>query len=749
MKNNNIIFGNGNEFIEPAIPKKNPPPKIVYPRNYAEAKELIIKDLRATVNSFKEIPEYKRMDQMVFTVKTNKKFTAKSFDIKSLYRKIGLQKVGSRPIGSGEDLTKLDFVMGNPSNLEHFISKFDDYMNQTTEKEILYVDAISLISNYEIFKAVPKKWDPSYVEFVLHYFQDPEKAINKLVTILESKGKVEDVQTLIFDSSLIFVNAKITELDFTELYDFNPLRSVNPYTINEPKILSSFKQEPNKFAVEKGRISTLPKIGVIDGGVETKFNDFFSGLVQEKYHVNNNPSDKYIEHGTAVAGLIMYGDLTNLSEDVKLEPDFCIESIRGLPCGNLKSSEGTESYDYNMIEVVNLLKKAVPNQPEIDIYNISIGPVGPVIDDYISSFTLMIDKLAYQYNKLFFVAVGNTGAEYGLNSRIQSPSDSVNNIGVASYYIDSSGKPNAAEYNSIGLGREGAKIKPDFLEHGGNSSDMVTMLNSYDYLLNKGYGTSFATPLVARKAGLLMKESEDLDALTVRTLLIHESTNFDDSSDISYVGRGIVKEEIGDILYSEDNEFKIIYSGFISSRSYSKLEIPLPENLESKSYEFTWTVGVLTDINETQADSYTKYTVEDYFYPDSFKYSFKRDGKNKIVSVFEQEELDEALTTEGWTKPTYPNPAKNVKHLTESDLRKRMKWDTTTTKRALQTSKSLNRPFILLHGLNRDAERVRIKFCVVVTVRALNEAEPLYMKVQQNHLILKPIEIQNNLEVIL
>jgi len=27
MKNNNIIFGNGNEFIEPAIPKKTLPLK--------------------------------------------------------------------------------------------------------------------------------------------------------------------------------------------------------------------------------------------------------------------------------------------------------------------------------------------------------------------------------------------------------------------------------------------------------------------------------------------------------------------------------------------------------------------------------------------------------------------------------------------------------------------------------------------------------------------------------------------------
>ncbi len=57
----------------------------------------------------------------------------------------------------------------------------------------------------------------------------------------------------------------------------------------------------------------------------------------------------------------------------------------------------------------------------VRIVNLSFGPRGPIGDDSISRFTYTLDRLAYDWNVLPVVAVGNDGESGG--GRIQAPAD--------------------------------------------------------------------------------------------------------------------------------------------------------------------------------------------------------------------------------------------------------------------------------------------------------------------------------------
>lgn len=61
-----------------------------------------------------------------------------------------------------------------------------------------------------------------------------------------------------------------------------------------------------------------------------------------------------------------------------------------------------------------------------------------------------------------------------------------------------------APYSCVGPGREGAKIKPDLLEYGGDINKPFVVVASSGNALGASAGTSFASPLLVHKLGRMM-----------------------------------------------------------------------------------------------------------------------------------------------------------------------------------------------------------------------------------------------------
>ena len=59
----------------------------------------------------------------------------------------------------------------------------------------------------------------------------------------------------------------------------------------------------------------LKKVGVIDGGINLR-NSFFQQVATQNYEVGSSPSESFTAHGSSVASLILYGDLSNFEAGI-------------------------------------------------------------------------------------------------------------------------------------------------------------------------------------------------------------------------------------------------------------------------------------------------------------------------------------------------------------------------------------------------------------------------------------------------
>lgn len=258
--------------------------------------------------------------------------------------------------------------------------------------------------------------------------------------------------------------------------------------------------------------------------------------------------------------------------------------------------------------------------------------------------------------------------------------------------------------------------------------------------MNKVHGTSFAAPHVTRKLGLILASYPELNVWQARALLEHSlALNISSKIDISIDSKGEFNVGEVQLLFSNEDEVRILYSGNISSKGYVIFPVPLPEETMAKSATITWTLVTKTKVNPDCPDKYTEYGIEDDFYPNDEKSS----SKDVDVSTDEGQELFETLLQEGYKKSSYPKK-ENPKYIEESKRRRDfLKWDTVKTKKVNKRISSLNKPFIRLHGLARSDRRERIEYALVVTVRYKDDVR-MYANIMNKYPILQPIILQNN-----
>ncbi|MDT2273713.1 hypothetical protein P7H20_00815 [Paenibacillus larvae] len=51
--------------------------------------------------------------------------------------------------------------------------------------------------------------------------------------------------------------------------------------------------------------------------------------------------------------------------------------------------------DFDLYEAIEFIEQVVPNRHDIDVYNLSFGPTGPIFDDEISKLPYALDTLAW------------------------------------------------------------------------------------------------------------------------------------------------------------------------------------------------------------------------------------------------------------------------------------------------------------------------------------------------------------------
>ncbi|MBC3803348.1 S8 family serine peptidase [Acetobacterium fimetarium] len=749
-KEKHPILAHGELYVEPIVKKKAGGPKKI-PHEYQDAKLRILDEIDKIHDKIISNAEV-FMKEKIICVRMEPKFEAKSYVPTALIQSNDSMKiVGGRKYnyfdGQGEQISaKLYFIKTNDMGIRNLRSTLESGSRdniETWRNQIGSIHSLDLLEPDEKVMGFEEKWDHGSVEIVLHPLGAESDDLLKLF-YETSNIAIERTKVRRYEDGLIFISANCSKNEIEKIKKINPLRAIHPLgrvDIAPIREATSENAPQIKPSQHKSNIS----VGVFDGGADVSV-PLLNGYVNANDCVETHPDLDYISHGTGVCGVVLHGNLAGKSKNDLLEvPCLSIESYRVLPLKN-------ES-DFELYEAIDAIEQVVKTRNDLKLFNLSFGPIGAIVDDSISRFTYVLDRLTYdvpegETNPLFCVAVGNDGDLGFPFNRIQSPSDMVNGLGVGAYTIDLDGEKQKASYSCIGGGREGAKIKPDFLEFGGSIDRPFVLVGTKPNTLAASAGTSFASPLVVNKIGTLMAHSENIEPHLGRTLLIHNAERACHLTQEDQ-GYGFCPDNVHEILTCEDKKVTILYSGTLEPKQTVQLPVFAPHiNRVAGNVTISWTITTIVDPFVNDPDAYTNNCIEDVFIPHEMTFNFSKYGHpTKKLNLLKKDSIIQAseLLDNGYKKSNFPVSHPSKKYWEETDLRATdLKWDTVISKYQRMRGASLLNPAITLHAIGRnDFDARELKYFVAVSIEAPNFEGSLYDTILQNYQNLAPIEIRN------
>ena len=323
-----------------------------------------------------------------------------------------------------------------------------------------------------------------------------------------------------------------------------------------------------KEEIEIPKPQNEPIIGVID----TLFDEsvYFNSWVENIDYLEDFEQllykDAKREHGTEVTSILVDGPRMNPWLDDG--------------CGRFRVRHfGVCEDKISTARLVRKIREIVDRNPDIHVWNISLGTEDEVSKNFISYDAAVLDDLQAKKNILFVISGTNDDREERSGIlRIGSPADSLNSIVVNTVRRD--GRP-------VSYSRKGNVLsffnKPDISYYGGDYDDRIIAYSP------KGaepvYGTSFAAPWISRKLCYLI-DIVGLPREVAKALLIDSAAGWDykqsNFKNKDIMGYGIVPISISDILQTESDEIRFVVYGSSESYRTANYAIPVPKDDDGK-----------------------------------------------------------------------------------------------------------------------------------------------------------------------
>ncbi|MDP1582984.1 MAG: S8 family peptidase [Bradyrhizobium sp.] len=385
---------------------------------------------------------------------------------------------------------------------------------------------------------------------------------------------------------------------------------------------------PNPSAAAADAIT----IGIVDSGL-TSAHPFLTGSVVAAFGQPATLGDSDEKgHGTPVSGIAAYGDLRQKLAAPSLEAKFRIASAR------VVNAEGRFDSDQLVPTQMDTAIRRLHDEYGCRIINISLGDIKRPVGAKPSAWAAVLDSLARELDIVLVVSAGNaSSAELAAlgdgvvkqyptfllreSNRILEPASAVNVLTVGSIAHSNGLSPIDADnvgvrpiaevaqpspFTRIGPGSNQV-MKPDLVDFGGTAvfdgptqslqsgsnranAGILSTHNQYlQQLLRFHSGTSFAAPLVAHKAGLILESLPDASANLVRALLGLSAeqpetavASLGNDADASFNVLGYGVSDVARALVSEDNRVILYTEDALAGDKFAVYEIPIPEVFQNK-----------------------------------------------------------------------------------------------------------------------------------------------------------------------
>lgn len=448
--------------------------------------------------------------------------------------------------------------------------------------------------------------DVYYVErFTVKNYVDPQQE-HALVAIYDTGRNGSQTVEMLNRLGVDVLRANL--LDATTINmapdQYRKLTGIAPYLVAmslkdtwQLKFEPDVKQIDDLFTPSIPMPTNEPIVGVIDTCFDSE-NAYFSEWVE--YHDELDPqidaSRKDLVHGTEVSSLIVDGPRLNPALDDG--------------CGRFRVRHFAVARDghNSSFTVMKAIRDIVASNPDIKVWNLSLGSRLESPENTISPEAAMLDKLQNEYDIVFVVAGTNKTQEDSPTQpkRIGAPADSINSLVVNATSI----LKEPASYT-----REGPVLnffrKPDISCFGGDDTEQMAVWSPQGVTLTAG--TSFAAPWITRKMAYLIYVMH-FPRETAKAMLIDAASGWEKiSADNIKVGYGIVPTKIKDILTTPSNEIRFVLEGTVTSFETYNYRIPVPMANGKYPYMARATLCYFPKCNAKQGVDYTSTELDFHF----------------------------------------------------------------------------------------------------------------------------------------
>ena len=309
------------------------------------------------------------------------------------------------------------------------------------------------------------------------------------------------------------------------------LRTIRPQMINNRPLPPSL---PNSSSAE----NDYPFVAVVDSGIGTENVDLESWVVGRQSDVA--PEYRNTEHGTFVAGLIVWGAQLNPTlAGIDSEPCGVLD-LQVLPNADPSRGDTDTLTEQAFLQSLEEWLKQYANRCKV--WNLSLSTNEVCSLDEFSPLAEQLDKLQERYVVSFVISAGNytsvplldfprSASQIGAG-RITSPADSVLGITVGSISHVDYKERGPKEHQPSAFSRHGAGpnhiIKPDLIHYGGSCTTDFSHISGIRSVNGMGsvedLGTSYATPLVSRTLAQIYHQITPAPSpVLARALLTHHA----------------------------------------------------------------------------------------------------------------------------------------------------------------------------------------------------------------------------------